>query len=184
MPKERPRVVSVYGNSLTLVGPELKEGDEAPNFSMRGPELQHFTPNSTKGKIRLYSTVVSLDTPLCDAQTRRLDLEAAGLGDTVVVITISCDLPFAQKRYCEMAGIKKITVVSDFFNHSFSKAYGVLIKELQLDSRAIFVVDAQDIIQYVEYVPEIGEHPDYDKAMGAVKSLAEAIGKARAVGYP
>jgi thioredoxin-dependent peroxiredoxin len=184
MLNERPDGTTMYGNPLTLVGPVLKVGDKAPDFSMRDLDLQHFTLNDTSRKIRLVSVVISLDTPVCDAQTRRLDLEAADLGDQVEVITVSCDLPFAQKRWRAMAGVKRVTIVSDYFNHSFSKAYGVLIKELQLDCRAIFVVDLQDTIRYVEYVSEIGEHPDYDKAIGAVKTLAESIGKARIVGYP
>ncbi|MBZ5555530.1 MAG: thiol peroxidase [Acidobacteriia bacterium] len=184
MPDERFEATTMYGNPLTLVGPELKVGDRAPDFSMRDLDLQHFTLNDTRRKIRLFSVVISLDTPVCDAQSRRFDLEAAGLGENVEVITVSCDLPFAQKRWCAGAGVKRMTVLSDYFNHSFSKSYGVLIKELQLDSRAIFVVDAQDTIRYVEYVPEIGEHPDYDKAVGTARALADLIAKSRAVGYP
>ena len=179
MAMERPKATTMKGNPLTLMGPELKVGDKAPNFTVRNLDLQPFTLNDTKGKIRLLSVVPSLDTPVCDAQTRRFNQEAAKLGDKVEIITVSMDLPFAQKRWCGAAGIDKIKVVSDYYDRSFSEAYGTLIKELHIDSRAIFVIDDKDTLRHVEYVPEVANHPDYEKALAAAKSLmgSQAAGR-------
>jgi thiol peroxidase len=160
------------GNPVTLVGPELKAGDQAPDFSARSQDLQPYGLNESKGKIRLISVVPSLDTPVCDAQSRRFNEEAASLGDGVEIITISMDLPFAQKRWCGAAGIDKIKVVSDYYDRSFSQAYGSLIRELHLACRAVFVVDDKDTIRHVEYVPEVTDHPNYDAALEAVKKLS------------
>jgi thiol peroxidase len=171
MAMERPKATTFQGNPLTLIGPALKAGDKAPAFTARTLDLKPFTLDDTKGKIRLLSAVPSLDTPVCDMETRRFNAEAAKLGDKVEIVTISVDLPFAQKRWCGAAGIDKIKVVSDYYDRSFSKAFGTLIKELHLSSRAIFVVDDKDTIRYVEYVPEIASHPDYDRALAAVKAL-------------
>jgi thiol peroxidase len=168
---ERPKATTMKGNPLTLIGPELRVGDKAPDFVARTQDLAPFTPGDTKGKIRLFSAVPSLDTPVCDAETRRFNKEAAALGDKVEIVTISMDLPFAQKRWCGAAGIDKIKVVSDYYDRSFSQAFGTLIKELHLSSRAVFVVDEKDTIRYVEYVPEVTNHPDYDRALAAVKAL-------------
>lgn len=169
---ERPNATTMKGNPLTLLGPQIKVGDKAPNFSVRTQDLKPFSLDDTKGKLRLFSVVPSLDTPVCDAQTRRFNTEAAKLGDKVEIITVSLDLPFAQKRWCGAAGIDKIKVVSDYYDRSFSEAYGTLIKELHIDSRALFIVDDKDTVRYVEYVPEIGEHPNYDKALAALRGLA------------
>ncbi len=171
MATERPKATTMKGNPLTLIGPELRAGDRAPGFQVRDQNLQPFSLQDTKGKIRLLSAVPSLDTAVCDAETRRFNVEAAKLGDRVEIITLSVDLPFAQKRWCAAAGIDKIKVVSDYYDRSFSQAYGTLIKELHLSSRAVFVVDDQDIIRYVEYVPEVTNEPDYDRALAAVKAL-------------
>jgi thiol peroxidase len=168
---ERPNATKFQGNPLTLIGPELHVGDKAPSFTARTQDLKPFTLEDTKGKIRLISAVPSLDTGICDAETRRFNVEAATLGDQVEIITLSMDLPFAQKRWCAAAGIDKIKVVSDYYDRSFSQAFGTLVKELHLSSRAVFVVDEKDTIRYVEYVPEIASHPDYDKALAAVKAL-------------
>jgi thiol peroxidase len=171
MTTERPNATTMRGNPLTLIGPELRVGDKAPAFTARTQDLQPFTLDDTKGKIRLFSAVPSLDTPVCDIETRRFNAEAAKLGDKIEIVTISVDLPFAQKRWCGAAGIDKIKVVSDYFDRSFSQAYGTLIKELRLSGRAVFVVDDKDTIRYVEYVPEIGNQPDYDRALSALKAL-------------
>ena len=171
MTTERPNGTTMRGNPLTLVGPELRPGDKAPAFTVRNQDLKPYTLDDTKGKIRLISAVPSLDTPVCDAETRRFNVEASKLGDKVEIVTVSVDLPFAQKRWCAAAGIDKIQLVSDYFDQSFSQAYGTLIKELRLSSRAIFVVDSQSTIRYVEYVREVADHPDYEKALSAVKSL-------------
>ena len=168
---ERPNGTKFQGNPLTLIGPEIRIGDKAPAFTVRGQDLKPFTLEDTKGKIRLFSAVPSLDTPVCDTETRRFNVEAAKLGDKVEIITVSLDLPFAQKRWCAAAGIDKIKVVSDYYDRSFSQAFGTLIKELHLSSRAIFVVDDKDVVRYVEYVPEVTTHPDYDRALSAVKTL-------------
>jgi thiol peroxidase len=168
---ERPNGTRFQGNPLTLIGPELHVGDKAPSFTARTQDLKPFTLEDTKGKVRLISAVPSLDTGICDAETRRFNVEAANLGDKVEIITLSMDLPFAQKRWCAAAGIDKIKVVSDYYDRSFSQAFGTLVKELHLSSRAVFVVDEKDTIRYVEYVPEIASHPDYDKALAAVKAL-------------
>ncbi len=171
MAMERPNGTTFQGNPLTLIGPELRAGDKAPSFAVCTQELKPFTLADTKGKIRLFSAVPSLDTPVCDAETRRFNVEAAKLGDKVEIVTVSADLPFAQKRWCGAAGIDKVKVVSDYYDRSFSQSYGTLIKELHLSSRAIFVVDDKDTIRYVEYVPEVASHPDYERALAAVKAL-------------
>ncbi|MDD5544261.1 MAG: thiol peroxidase [Acidobacteriia bacterium] len=171
MATERPNGTTMKGNPLTLIGPALKAGDKAPNFSVRTQDLKPYSLADSTGKVRLFSVVPSLDTPVCDAQTRRFNQEAAQLGDKVEIITVSVDLPFAQKRWCGAAGIDKIKVVSDYYDRSFSEAYGTLIKELHIDSRAIFIVDGSDTIRYVEYVPEVADHPNYDKALAAAKGL-------------
>jgi thiol peroxidase len=123
------------------------------------------------GKVKLISVVPSIDTGVCDAQTRRFNEEAAKLGDNVVVLTVSVDLPFAQSRWCAAAGIDRVVMLSDYKNRSFGQAYGVLIKEFALLMRSIFVVDANDTVQYVEYLKEMTEHPNYDNAIAAVKKL-------------
>jgi thiol peroxidase len=168
---ERPNGTRFQGNPLTLIGPEIRVGDKAPAFTARSLDLKPFTLDDTRGKIRLFSAVPSLDTPVCDAETRRFNLEAARLGDKVEIVTVSVDLPFAQKRWCGAAGIDKIKVVSDYYDQSFSRAFGTLIKELHLSSRAVFVVDDQDTVRYVEYVPEVTSHPNYEAALNALKKL-------------
>jgi thiol peroxidase len=171
MAQERENAVTMKGNPITLVGPELRAGDKAPDFSARSLDLKPYSLNESRGKIRLLSVVPSLDTPVCDAQSRRFNQEAANLGDKVEIITISMDLPFAQKRWCGAAGIDKIKVVSDYYDRSFSRAYGTLIQELHLACRAVFVVDDKDTLRYVEYVPEVTDHPNYDATLAAVKAL-------------
>ena len=168
---ERSKGTTFKGDPLTLLVHALKAGDKAPSFTARSQDLKPFTLENTAGKIRLFSAVPSLDTPVCDMETRRFNAEAAALGDKVEIVTVSLDLPFAQKRWCGAAGIDKIKVVSDYYDRSFSQAYGTLIKELHLSSRAVFVVDDKDVIRYVEYVPEMVNQPDYDKAIAAVKAL-------------
>ncbi|TVY08255.1 thiol peroxidase [Paenibacillus cremeus] len=159
------------GNPITLIGPELKAGDKAPDFTVNKNLLENASLADYAGKVKLISVVPSLDTGVCDAQTRRFNEEAAKLGDNVVVLTISVDLPFAQARWCGAAGIDKVITLSDYKTRSFGKAYGVLIDEFQLDMRAIFVIDANDTIQYVEVLPEMTNHPNYEAAVEAVKKL-------------
>mgnify|MGYP001275687160 FL=1 len=162
---------TLKGNPITLVGPTLKVGDKAPDFTVNKNLLETASLSDFAGKVKLISVVPSLDTGVCDAQTRRFNEEAANLGENVVVLTISVDLPFAQSRWCGAAGIDKVVTLSDYKTHSFGKAYGVLIEELQLDMRSIFVIDANDTIQYVEYLSEMTNHPNYEAAIEAVKKL-------------
>ena len=170
--KERTGAVTFKGNPLTLIGPEIKAGQKAPDFQVLAQDLSPVTLASSRGKTRLVSVVPSLDTPVCDQQTRRFNQEAATLPN-VAILTISADLPFAQKRWCGAAGIDKVQVLSDHKDASFATAYGVLIKELRLLSRSIFVIDASDTVRYVEYVPEVTSPPNYDAALQAARQAAK-----------
>lgn len=163
--------VTFKNNPVTLLGNEVKVGDKAPDFTVLANDLSPVTLKDSEGKIRLFATVPSLDTGVCDAETRRFNEEAAKLGDDVIVYTVSVDLPFAQKRWCGAAGIDRVVTVSDHKDLSFGKAYGVAIEELRLLARAVFVVDREGIVRYVEYVSETTNHPDYEEAIKAVKEL-------------
>ena len=156
-------------NPVTLLGKEVKVGDTAPNFTVLANDLSPVTLEDSKGKTRLFSVVPSLDTGVCDAQTRKFNESAAELGEDVVILTVSNDLPFAQKRWCAAAGIDSVQTLSDHRDLSFGEAYGVAIQELRLLARAIFVVDSNDKVTYVEYVPEATNHPNYEKAIEAAK---------------
>lgn len=166
---ERTGVVTFKDQPVTLIGPEIKVGDKAPNFTVLGNGLNPVTLDDSKGSVRVISVVPSLDTGVCDQQTRRFNEEAAKL-DGVTILTISVDLPFAQKRWCGAAGIDKVETLSDHRDLSFGTAYGVAIKELRLLSRAVFVVDANDTVVYAEYVPAVGQHPNYEAAIEAAKA--------------
>ena len=171
--QERKGAVTFKGNPLTLIGPELKAGSSAPDFKLLAKDLSEVTLASSKGKTRLISVVPSLDTPVCEAQTKRFNEEASKLPSNIVVLTVSMDLPFAQTRFCGAQKTDKITCLSDHRESSFGKAYGVLIKELRLLARSIFVIGPDDKIQYLEYVKEVTQHPDYDKALNALKAGAK-----------
>ncbi|MFC4808867.1 thiol peroxidase [Paenibacillus sp. GCM10023250] len=173
MTQERIGKATAGGQPITLVGPELKAGDKAPDFTVNKDLMTEASLSDYNGLIKLISVVPSLDTDVCDAQTRRFNQEASKLGDGVVVLTISVDLPFAQSRFCTTAGIDRVVTLSDYKHRAFGAAYGVLIQELQLDQRAIFIVDADDTVRYVEYVSELSDHPDYGAALSALRSLAE-----------
>lgn len=164
--------VTFKGNPVTLVGPELKVGDAAPNFAVVDNALSQATLASYEGKVKIISAVPSLDTPVCDTETRRFNQEAASLPGDVVVLTISADLPFAQKRWCGAAGIDKVVTLSDYRDRSFALAYGVLIEELKLLSRSIFVIDKQNVIRYIQHVPEVTQEPDYAAVIAAARELA------------
>jgi len=168
---ERSGIITFKGNPFTLLGPELKVGDKAPEFAVVDNGLAPVSLASSAGRVRIIISVPSLDTPVCDAETRRFNQEAAGLPGDVVVLTISLDLPFAQKRWCGAAGIDKVTTLSDYRERSFGQNYGVLIKELLLLTRAIFVVDGQGVIRYIQIVPEVTSEPDYAAVMAAAKAL-------------
>ena len=168
---ERAGATTLKGNPLTLIGPELKTGDKAPEFDVVDTGLQPVTLAKTSGKVRIFSVVPSLDTPVCDMQTKRFNDEAAKLSG-VDIYTVSMDLPFAQKRWCGAFGVDNIKMVSDHRNGSFGEHYGTLIKELRIESRAIFVVDKGDVIRHVEYVKEVADHPHYDEALAVARALA------------
>ncbi|MHB8056853.1 MAG: thiol peroxidase [Desulfuromonadaceae bacterium] len=168
---EKTGIITFKGNPMTLLGPELKVGDAAPDFAVVDNGLAAVTLSSSAGKIRIITAVPSLDTPVCDTETRRFNQEAASLPDNVVVLTVSLDLPFAQKRWCGAAGIDKVVTLSDYRERSFGLGYGVLIKELLLLTRAVFVVDAANTIRYIQIVPEVTGEPDYAAAIAAAKAL-------------
>ncbi|MEM7798398.1 MAG: thiol peroxidase [Chloroflexota bacterium] len=173
MSTERHGAVTIKGNALTVIGDPLNVGDKAPEFTLKDGGQKPVTLADSAGKIRLISVVPSLDTGICDAQTRRMNEEAANLGDDVVVLTVSAEHPFNQKRWCGAAGVDAVQVLSDHMDMNFGLAYGTYIKEWRLEQRAMIVVDKDDIVRYVEYVPEVAQFPDYDGALGAVKGLTE-----------
>src|SRR5262249_23727025 len=156
---ERAGATTLKGNPMTLVGPELKAGDKAPDFNLVDNGLKNVTLGDTGKNVRIISVVPSLDTPVCDAQTKRFNDEVSKLHN-VDVLTVSMDLPFAQKRWCGAFGVDKVKMLSDHRDGSFGSNYGTLIKELRIESRAIFVVDKDNKIRYVEYVKEVGDHPN------------------------
>ncbi len=161
--------VTFKGNPVTLVGTEVKVGDKAPNFTVLANDLSPVTLDDSKGHVRLISVVPSIDTGVCDAQTRRFNEEAAKL-DNVKVLTVSVDLPFAQKRWCAAAGIDNVQTVSDHRDLSFGEAYGAVMQELRLLARSVFVIDSNDTVTYVEYVSEGTDHPNYEAAIEAAKA--------------
>lgn len=168
---EKMGIITFKGNPMTLLGPELKVGDAAPDFSVVDNALAPTTLASYAGKVKIISAVPSLDTPVCDTETRRFNQEAAGISGNVVVLTVSLDLPFAQKRWCGAAGIDKVITLSDYRDRSFGLGYGVLIRELLLLARAVFVLDAGNTIRYIQIVPEVTSEPDYAAVIAAAKAL-------------
>ncbi|UFS71486.1 thiol peroxidase [Geomonas sp. RF6] len=163
--------VTFKGNPVTLVGPELKVGDAAPDFSLVDNALSPVNLATYAGKVKIISVVPSLDTPVCDTETRRFNQEAAGLPQEAVLLTVSVDLPFAQKRWCGAAGIDRVITLSDYRDRSFGQAYGVVIDELKLLSRSIFVIDRDNTIRYIQHVPEITQEPDYAAVLAAARQL-------------
>ncbi len=169
--EERSAAVTLHGNPLTLIGTVLNVGDAAPDLEVLDNDLNAVKLSSFRGKICVISAVPSLDTPTCDMETRRFNETAGQLGDDVVILTVSTDLPFAQKRWCGSAGVDKVITLSDHRDAVFGSAFGVLIKELRLLARSIFVVDRDGIIQYIQHVKELSEEPDYDAVIEAVKKI-------------
>lgn len=167
---ERAEAVTLKGNPMTLVGDELKVGDAAPEFSLKANDMSDKSLADYAGKVKLISVVPSLDTPVCDTETRKFNESAGELGDGVVVLTVSVDTPMAQKRWCGAAGVENVETLSDFKDHTFGPAYGVRIKEIGLLARQIFVVDADNKITYTQLVGEVAEEPDYDAALAAAKA--------------
>jgi thioredoxin-dependent peroxiredoxin len=169
--QKRPNAVTFKGNPHTLVGPQLKVGDKAPDFNcLSGLEIT--TLAQTPAKARLFSVVPSLDTPVCSLQTKKFNESLASLKDKAAAYTVSLDLPFAQKRFCASENVANMQNLSDVHNHSFGQNYGVLIEGLPLAllSRAVFVVDKSGTITYAEYVPDVGAHPNYDAALAALNA--------------
>lgn len=167
------------GNPLTLIGPELKPGDKAPDFSLVDNGLKPVTLKDTGNHVRIISVVPSLDTPVCDAQTKRFNEEAAKLPG-VDILTVSMDLPFAQKRWCGAFGVDKVKMLSDHKDGSFGSNYGTLIKEHRIESRAIFVLDGDNKVRHAEYVKEVADFPNYEAALSAARSAQEAPRKSQA----
>jgi thiol peroxidase len=172
---ERPGATTLKGNPLTLVGPELKAGDAAPDFKLwdGGFSIKPVTLKDTGNNVRIISVVPSLDTPVCDAQTKRFNEEAAKLSG-VDILTVSMDLPFAQKRWCGAFGVDKVKMLSDHKDGSFGASYGTLIKEHRIESRAIFVIDKNNTIRHAEYVMEVADHPNYEAALSAARAATAA----------
>jgi thiol peroxidase len=166
-----PRTTTMKGNPLELAGPELKPGDKAPDFRLVGKDLKETTLSDFRGNWLLLSVIPSIDTSVCAMQTRRFNDEVRRLSDNIRILTVSCDLPFALARFCEEYHIV-IPFGSDHRDAAFGAAYGTLIQPLRLESRAVFLVDPEGIIRYVEYVPEMGNAPDYDRVLGAMRELA------------
>ena len=172
--QKRANAVTFKGNPLTLVGPQLKVGDKAPEFACATSALEVLTLAKTPAKTRLFSVVPSLDTPVCSEQTKKFEQGVAALKDKIASYTISLDTPFAQKRFCSAENISSMQTLSDTHNQSFGQNYGVLIEGLPIPllSRSIFVVDKNGKLTYVEYVPEVTQHPNYDNAVAALKAAA------------
>lgn len=158
------------GNALTLQGDQLLVGDSAPDFTLANNGLEAVSLADTSG-VRVINVVPSLDTPVCDAQIKRFNEEAANL-DGVSIYCVSCDLPFAQARWCGASSVEQVTTLSDYKDGNFGKAWGTMIDELRIQSRAVFVVDSGNTIVYAQYVPEVTDPPDYDRALAAAKGAA------------
>ena len=168
---ERKDAVKMKGNPMTLVGPELKQGDKAPEFELLDNELKPVHLSDSKGKVRFFSVVPSLDTPVCSTQTDKFNKEMNSFGDNVASYTVSADLPFAQARFCGEHNIDNMKTLSDHKEMSFGRAYGLMINELRLLARAVVIVDADDKIAYFQLVPEATDEPNYDEALQALKKL-------------
>lgn len=168
---ERKDAVKMKGNPMTLLGPELNIGDDAPNVTLVDNDLNPFQLAGLKGKTVILTTVPSLDTPVCDTEIRKFNEKAGELGEDVEIVTVSMDLPFAQKRWCGAAGIDRVKTLSDFRDGMFGKEYGTLLKDLNLHARTVFVVDKNGDIQYKQVVPEVTEEPNYDEVLSAVKEI-------------
>ncbi len=169
--KERFGLITLKGQPVTLVGNGIQEGDTAPDFHVVNNNMKPFSFSSSGEKITIIASVPSLDTSVCDLEARRFNQEAAGLGPDIRILVISMDLPFAQKRWCAAAGIANVTTLSDYKDASFGTQYGVLIKEVRLLARAVFIVSPQRIVRYMELVKEVGQEPNYEMALDAARKL-------------
>jgi len=169
--KEKRNVITFQGSPLVLLGEEPKIGEKAPDFQALDTNLSPVSLSSLAGKSIVICSVPSLDTPVCDMQTRRFNQEATALGPKVEILTISMDLPFAQRRWCAAAGVERVRTLSDHRDASFGLAYGALIKELRLLTRAVFIVDPKGILKYAQWVKEITQEPDYQEVLKEIKAL-------------
>lgn len=170
---ERQGLITIHGNPLTLVGDEVKVGSQGPDAEVLDNDLNPVKLSAYRGRILVISAVPSLDTPVCDIETRRFNEEAANLGPDIDLVTISMDLPFAQKRWCGAAGVTRIKTLSDHRQADFGRAYGVLIKELRLLARAIFILDREGTVQYVQLVKEVTNEPNYQEVLQALEAIVE-----------
>jgi len=170
---ERQGVITIHGNPLTLVGDEIKVGAPAPDVELLDNDLNPVKLSAYRGKVLVIASVPSLDTPVCDMETRRFNDEAANLGPDIELVTISMDLPFAQKRWCGAAGVKNLQTLSDHRQADFGQAFGVLIKELRLLARAVFIVDRKGTVQYVQTVKEVTNEPNYEEVLQALNTVAK-----------
>jgi len=170
---ERAGLLTIHGNPLTLVGDEVKVGDPAPEVELLDNDLKPVKLSSYRGKVLIIASVPSLDTPVCDLETRRFNDEAANLGPDIEILTISMDLPFAQKRWCGAAGVKRLRTLSDHREAAFGQAYGVLIKELRLLARAVFIIDREGTVQYEQLVKEVTSEPNYEEVLQALGKMAK-----------
>ena len=159
------------GRPMFLIGDEKKAGDKAPSFNVVSQAMEDTSSDQFNGKVRIISVFPSVDTPVCSRQNKRFNKEVAGMGDDVVVLSISVDLPFAQKRFCDVEGIKNAFVYSDYNGLDFGTKYGFVIEQLRLLSRGVVVIDKEGIIRYIEYVPEVTDEVDFEKALETVRSL-------------
>lgn len=163
--------VTFKGGRVTVLGEPVVEGELLPKFRLSGVDLADVTNDTFKGKVLIISVVPSLDTPVCSIQTKRFNQEAANLGSNVEILTVSLDLPFAQKRWCGAEGVTKVRTASDYKHRTFGEGFGTYIKELGLLTRAVFVADKDGRVRYVEYVSEVTNEPDYTAVLEAVKKL-------------
>ena len=168
---DKQNEITIQGKPLTLIGDQINVGDPAPDVELTDHKLSPVKLSSFREKICIISTVPSLDTPVCDMQTRWFNQEADKLGPDIAILVLSMDLPFAQKRWCGSAGVDKVTTLSDYKEAAFGKNYGVLIKEMHLLARALFVVDQKGVVQYVQIVKELSNEPDYDDVLRAISAL-------------
>ena len=168
---ERTGIITMHGNPLTLLGNEVYVGDTAPNATLLDNDLNPVNISSFRGKICVISSVPSLDTPVCDIETRRFNQEAEGLGEDVIILTVSMDLPFAQKRWCGAAGVDRVITLSDHRDLSFGRTYGMWIKELRLLARGVFILDREGTVRYFKMVKEQSEEPDYEEIIEEIKKL-------------
>lgn len=169
---ERQGIFTFRGKPVTVIGDDLRTGDLAPEFEVLNQDFENFKGlEGTSGKVRIIAAVPSLETSVCDRETRRFNQEAANLSKDISILVISEDTPYTQKRWCGAAGIDQVVVLSDHLKKDFGTKYGVFLKEVGVMRRAVFVVDRENVVRYVAYMPELGVEPDYDQVLAAARAL-------------